>query len=544
MAATKSSHIENPAELVQMSGPSRWFAAGLSALLPGLGHLYIRRYRRAAAWLSPLVAVVVVAAFTVDRSIAGLAGSVVEPSVLWGLFWLNAAAGVWRLSAAADAFAIASGTSGQSGGEALTLAVGWAALALAVVVPHVLVGSYTVDAVKLVDTLLVSDQAGPPVVPIIPIGTDADVVPDPATAKEASREPYAAVFDEDMWDPDWVTERIRIAGNRAPAVVAPFLSFNERVGERQITILIAGGDAGPGRGGVRTDSMIVATLNTGTGKAALFSFPRNLGSVPMPKRFENAFVEMEKRLGPPPEPLAEGEVAPEWESCKCFPDQLNAIYPFTRKWIRTYPNEIDPGMAALRDVLSGLMGVRIDYYMLVDMAAFVDLVDAVGGIDVYVRQPLKSEVSPPREGDPWATVDVDVGWNHLSGSEALAYSRARKGSSDYARMERQRCMLRGIAAKANPITLLRSFPAIVNALSDSVVTNIPRSFVSDFMTLAGSLDFSDIETVGFTHAYWLDERDYLRHPVPDVDKIKSKVRRVLRGQDESAVVDTANSECN
>ena len=232
MAATKSSHIENPAELVQMSGPSRWFAAGLSALLPGLGHLYIRRYRRAAAWLSPLVAVVVVAAFTVDRSIAGLAGSVVEPSVLWGLFWLNAAAGVWRLSAAADAFAIASGTSGQSGGEALTLAVGWAALALAVVVPHVLVGSYTVDAVKLVDTLLVSDQAGPPVVPIIPIGTDADVVPDPATAKEASGEPYAAVFDEDMWDPDWVAERIRIAGNRAPAVVAPFLSFSERVGER------------------------------------------------------------------------------------------------------------------------------------------------------------------------------------------------------------------------------------------------------------------------------------------------------------------------
>jgi len=201
-------------------------------------------------------------------------------------------------------------------------------------------------------------------------------------------------------------------------------------------------------------------------------------------------------------------------------------------------------MAALRDVLGGLMGTSIDYYALIDMAAFVDLVDAIGGIDVNVRQPLQAEVSPPREGDPWATVDVDVGWNHLSGPEALAYARARKGSSDYARMERQRCMLRGVAAKADVFTVLRSFPAIVDAIEHSVVTDVPRSFAAEFISAAAGLDFDDIQTVGFTHAYWEAERDHLSHPIPDVDRIRSKVRRVFSGQDTGETVAEGESECD
>ncbi len=353
-----------------------------------------------------------------------------------------------------------------------------------------------------------------------------------------------STFDTEMWDPEAVAVRVKIAGDRAGVSEAPFLPFSERVGDRRITILVAGGDAGPGRGGLRTDSMIVASLHTGTGKAALFSFPRNMGSIPLPKRFQNAFVDFEKRIAPAPEPVVEGEEPPEWESCHCFPEQLNALYPFTRKWNRTYPNESDPGMAALRDVLGGLMGIRIDYYVLVDMAAFVDLVDAIGGIDVNVRQPLQAEVSPPREGDPWAKVDVDVGWNHLDGPEALAYARARKGSSDYARMERQRCMLRGVAAKADPFTILRSFPAIVDAVEESVVTDIPRSFAAEFVGAAAGLDFGDIQTVGFTHAYWEPVRDHLYHPIPDVGRIRSKVRRVFAGLDSGDTVAPGESECD
>jgi len=539
VAANDNRHSTEEDRRSRAVGP--WIAGALSVIVPGLGQAYARRFLRGLVWLSPIVVVLAVGVVAVDLSLRGLVDAALDPAALWGLFWLNVAAAVWRGTAAVDAYLLVNKNVARSPGPT-ALAVGGLILAMVVVVPHLVVGRYTLDALSLVDAVFVADDATVPSEPVIPIGTDADIVPDPASGSSGTE--FPSVFDYSMWDPDAITTRIRIEGNRTPPEPAPFLPFNDRVGERRITILIAGGDAGPGRGGLRTDSMIVASIHTGTGRAALFSFPRNLGSIPLPKRFEDAFVDHEKSLAPEPEPVGEGEEVPEWESCKCFPEQMNSIYPFTRRWTRTYPNEIDPGMAALRDVIEGLMGVNIDYYMLVDMAAFVDLVDAIGGIDVNVLQPLQSEVSPPREGDPWAKVDVDVGWNHLDGPQALAYARARKGSSDYARMERQRCMLRGVAAKADPFTLLRSFPAIVDAVENSVVTDIPRSFASEIIATAANLDFDDIQTIGFTHAYWLEVRDHLYHPIPDVGKIRSKVSRVFAGLDSGEIVEPGESECD
>jgi LCP family protein required for cell wall assembly len=397
------------------------------------------------------------------------------------------------------------------------------------------------DAITLVSTVFVED-APRTVDPVIPIGTDADIVPDPLIA-----DPEPVI--EEALNPD--ASRIRVpversedAAGRLEGGGVPFIPFSEQIGTERITVLIAGGDAGPGRGGLRTDSMIVASLDTGTGKAALFGFPRNMGSIPLPKRFQNAFVSFQQRLAPPPVPTEEGEATPIFRNCKCFPEQLNALYPYTRKWTKTYPDELDPGMAALRDVLANLMGIKIDYYVLVDMAAFVDLVDAIGGIDVNVRKPLQAEVSPPREGDPWAKVDVDTGWNHLDGPEALAYARARKGSSDYVRMERQRCMLRGVAAKMDAVTVLRSFPAIVHAVENSVVTDIPRWFAAEFIGAAAGLDFDDIQTVGFTHAYWEEKRDHLAHPIPVVSRIRNKVAKVFAGLDSDEALLDGDSECD
>lgn len=547
----------------ETAGTRRWVAAGLSVALPGLGQVYSGRYVRGLLWFSPLVAAFFGSLLLLDLAISDLVGAVLSPTVLWGVFWLNVVGAVWRVGAAVDAFTLAGGESAHGAGG-MAVAVGWSMLALFVIAPHLVVGRYTLDAISLVSAVFVADGAVAGREPLIPIGEDAHIVPDPALSSVApGAEPlHRSIFDDSAWDPDAIETRIKIAGDRHESAGAPFLPFNERVGERRITVLIAGGDAGPGRGGLRTDTMIVASMHTGTGRAALFSFPRNLGSVPLPEEFESAFEELERELAPEPEPEPEpgpvgeggeggegGDGVPieeplEWESCKCFPDRLNKLYSHTRKWAHTYPREVDPGMAALRDVIGGLMGVNIDYYILVDMAGFVDLVDAIGGVDVYAHKPLQAEVSPPREGDSWAMVDIDTGWHHLDGPQALAYVRARKGSSDYARMQRQRCMVRAVAAKSDPFTLLRRFPAIVDAVVHSVVTDVPRSFVAEFIGTAAKLDFNDIQTVGFTHAYWQEDRDHLGHAVPDVEKIQEKVRRVFAGQDSVDPFEFAESECD
>lgn len=552
MATVAASHV----------GSKRpWLAALLSAVLPGTGQLYERRVARALVWFAPALIALAGLIPVANMRTADLVGSALSPTVLWSIFVVNILAALWRVAAAIDAYLLARPGAGN-GLPAGVLAAGWVVLGLAVVAPHLAVARYTYDTVTLVEAVFVVDEGAVPDTPVIPVGTDADIVPDPVAytydiSPAHPRSVRNMVFREGLGDPDAVDVwgDIVIAGHQTGSDAAPFVDFSERIGADRITILFAGGDAGPGRGGLRTDSMIVGTIDTATGKAALFSFPRNMAQIPLPKRFANAFVDLQRRLIPPPPPAEEAEegeegevveeppAAPRFVPCKCFPEQLNAVYPFTRKWTRSYPNEVDPGMAALRDILENMMGLNIDYYALIDMAAFVDLVDAIGGVDVHVTKALESEVSPPREGDPWAYVNVDPGWHHLNGPEALAYARARKGSSDYTRMERQRCMVKAVAAKADPVTVLRSFPAIVDAIEGAVVTDIPLTFVPDLITATAGLDLNDIETVGFTHGYWESKRDRRGHPIPDLGRIRSKVKRVVAGQSDPTAEVEISTEC-
>ena len=542
-------------------GPTRyrWVAVALSVLMPGFGHLYLGRYRRAAIWLSPVAVVLVLAVIASRSSTVSIVGLALTPQALWGLLVVDVLGVLWRLGAAIDAYRIAGPRTEGSRHRWLGAAAGWLLVGIVVVVPHAAIGTLAVDALVLVDTVFVLEGEDVPAEPIIPIGTDADIVPDPAIADTVAPELYEKepilyfevdpdnerskrnlIFRAGFGDPEAVASWSKIVGEiRNAGLDAPFLPFEERVGADRITILLAGGDGGPGRGGMRTDTMMVATLDLVTGRAAIFGFPRNLGHTPLPRRFEDAFVDLQKSVN-----SRSRDGAALSANCKCFPEQLNALYPFTRKWTRTYPDEVDPGMAVLRDTLEHVMGIPIDYYALADMAAFVDLVDAIDGVDVYVQKPVKAEVSPPREGDPWATVDVGVGWNHLSGPEALAYARARKNSSDYVRMQRQRCMVRAVAAKAQPLTLLRSFSAIVDAVEGSVVTSFPLSLAPDLLAAAARLDFDDIETIGFVHGYWESERDGLGKPVLDIGRVRSTVQRVIAGQELESSDEAIESECD
>jgi polyisoprenyl-teichoic acid--peptidoglycan teichoic acid transferase len=544
--------------LVSVRPRNPWIAAVLSIIVPGLGHVYCRRFIAGLLWFG-LVAATAVATIIVAPGIRDIANAAFSPTVLWTVFFANIAAAIWRVACAIDAYRVAGGFA--PAWTTAFAAVGLVVVAAVIAVPHFMVGELTYDAIRLVDIAFDSGD-GPPVTPVIPIGTDADIVPDPVVtryevASVSQTRMRGRIFEPGFGDPDATAAWESEASARLEAArPSPFLPFTERVGTDRITILLAGGDAGPGRGGMRTDTMMVATIDPVTGKAALFGFPRNFGRMPLPANWSKAFVDLELKMNAravaesgttttlPPEGVTT-TTAP-FESCECFPEQLNALYPFTRKWTGTYPDEADPGMAALRDVLSVATGLRIDYYALVDMAAFVDLVGAIGGVDVFVQAPLQAEVSPPREGDPWAKVDVDVGWHHLNGPEALAYVRARHGSSDYVRMQRQRCMLRAVASKSTPFTLLRGFGDIVDALEGSLVTDIPVSFAPDLLSMAANLDFSDVATFGFQPGQYAPDWDNFNHPVPDIDRIREKVASVIRDQESGveATGDAVGTECD
>jgi anionic cell wall polymer biosynthesis LytR-Cps2A-Psr (LCP) family protein len=111
-------------------------------------------------------------------------------------------------------------------------------------------------------------------------------------------------------------------------------------------------------------------------------------------------------------------------------------------------------------------------------------------------------------------------------------------------MRRQRCMLRSLAAEATPATLVSSFSAIADAVRNSATTDIPISFLPELVTFASNLDVDDIETVAFQPTYYAPTRDFLGHPIPDVGRIRSKVKRVLANvADPASSVATEDAEC-
>src|SRR5690606_31932524 len=141
------------------------------------------------------------------------------------------------------------------------------------------------------------------------------------------------------------------------------------------TILLLGGDAGPGRWSLRTDTIMLFSVHPSSGRAALISVPRNL----MRLRF------------PPDSPLAE-------RSPDRFPDLATAVYPAVQNRAELRDayavDGVDAGVVALAQGLGYSLDVTIDGYVLVAMRGFVDVIDALGGVtvDVATRVPMPGNI--------------------------------------------------------------------------------------------------------------------------------------------------------
>jgi len=228
--------------------------------------------------------------------------------------------------------------------------------------------------------------------------------------------------------------------------------------------------------------------------------------------------------------LANGEEPPErppFVPCDCYFDRINYLHVHTANWVVTFPDAPDPGMEALRQTLEVTLGLPIDYYALVDFAGFVDLVDAVGGIDVNSREDMHLSVSPAKEGEEWIAIDITPGRHHLDGRTALAYVRNRTGSSDGQRMLRQRCLLRDLASEMDAATVLTRFSSIARAITGSTTTTVPLDLLPDLIRVAAGLDAGDILTGAIGYPGQTRGTNYMGLPIIDAGAARAKVAGIL-----------------
>jgi LCP family protein required for cell wall assembly len=236
-------------------------------------------------------------------------------------------------------------------------------------------------------------------------------------------------------------------------------------------IMLLGGDAGPDRDGLRPDSMSVVSIDANTGRAVTIGLPRDLDPVPF-----SADSPMHKLY-----PNGYGY----HDSCDVDVCQLNSIYTEVELYkSNLYPNakkeNSEPGIEAMRDALEGATGLKIQYYVLIDMEGFSQLIDALGGVDIDVKEKL------PIGGDE--ELNGVVGWiypgkQHMNGYTAQWYARSRHGTSDYDRMARQRQLQDAILKQVNPVNVVTKFQDIAKAGTQVVKTDIPQSMLGYFVDL-------------------------------------------------------------
>ncbi len=105
------------------------------------------------------------------------------------------------------------------------------------------------------------------------------------------------------------------------------------------------------------------------------------------------------------------------------------------------------------EILSDITGLSISGYIAVDMYAFIDLINILGGIDVYLKSNLIDPTYRVRDNGKWSTLYYEKGIHHLNGIEALRITRSRHTSSDFGRTSRQQLVLQGIKDKMTELDI-------------------------------------------------------------------------------------------
>jgi LCP family protein required for cell wall assembly len=267
-------------------------------------------------------------------------------------------------------------------------------------------------------------------------------------------------------------------------------------GRRRVNLLLIGGDSAPGRPGVRTDSMTIASIDTKTADTVLFSLPRNLEDAPIPGR-RTQFPRGFQGYSP------------------ATPGLLNEIWQYAEDRPALVPGASrgDRGPHMLKAVVGEILGLRIDNYVMVNMAGFTGLVDAIGGVRIKVDKTIPCG----RNGRP-----IKPGVRRLKGADAMWYGRCRTHTSDYSRMARQKCLLRAIADQADPTTVLTRFNGLARAAKRAVATDIPRDMLPALTELSLKVKAgAQIQSLQFVPPMIYPGR-------PDFPLIRQKVNAALR----------------
>lgn len=424
------------------STPRASWAALFSAVLPGWGQAYVGQVK--TAYTLYVIDLVLVASMLVvlARFQLDLVKMWVSPNALLVLMGVNMTFLVFRAVVVAGAY-----TAAPAGGFGGWGSVGMVAALVILVVPHLVFGYIAWTQYDLIKSVFA--DPGPVASP-----ATTTTSPGPTSTGEPGLSTTSTV------PPPTTTTTVPVIWD----------------GLERLNILLLGADAGAGRTGVRTDTTIVVSIDPESGDITMLSVPRDLGNAPLPSGMGL------------------------WD-CNCFPDIVTHLYDAAERYPESFPGPGEPPFNAIKGAVSEIFGIPIHYYAMVTLDGFVGVIDALGGVTIDVPKTIVDETYPHEDGSV-ARVVIEEGIQHLDGHLALAYSRIRRHSDDFARMHRQRCVLGAVVEQANPLQILYNFGAVANAIKSHVSTDIPQDRLVDFVDLLPKVSTDRIASLRITRTVY------------------------------------------
>ena len=197
------------------------------------------------------------------------------------------------------------------------------------------------------------------------------------------------------------------------------------------------------------------------------------------------------------------------------------------------------GVETSMATLGNLYGVNVEHYLRINFAGFINIIDAIGGVDVYSDQAFTS-VGSPGYYDPTTFAE---GWNHLDGKSALAFARERHAfkTGDIQRGINQMKVIDAMVNKLKSPALLMGFSKLMDAAADCFVTSLSQEQISALVRMQlGDLANWDIQSYTVTGSGAKSTKCYsakgqsLYVMKPDensVNEAKALIAAVLGGED-------------
>jgi len=225
---------------------------------------------------------------------------------------------------------------------------------------------------------------------------------------------------------------------------------------------------------VRTDVIFVAHYDSKTEKISILSVPRDTRV-----KIIDEIVQYRKEKGK----YIPGDAAGNGY-CK-----LNEVYAYAGAG-STDKEEAAQAIEFAKMQLEDLLGIEIDNHVIVDFDAVIDIVNLVGGVDIYVPQDMYWDMSDT--GD--IIINLKEGYQHLDGDHALQLVRYRQYSSgDVGRVQVQQTFIKTLAEKVlNTESIIKNAPEYINTAYKYVTTDFTTTDVIKYANYLDKIDPSGI----------------------------------------------------